>query len=147
MYTVRKQAALIARSLVPSLTKYHRRGESADEETDTLLQAWLSVACWSRWPMSSEVHSLMLSVQLFRCLPRLRPPSTVPWRIVLLRVLCRVTCPNHWSFLLFTVASTGSWGPTRIVIEYLTDSSLWLALISYDNYHKLRYSTVNASIK
>ena len=51
--------------------------------------------------MGRDAHSLMLSIQHFLCQPRHRPPSKVPWRMV----LCwRVTCPKHASFHLLTVS-------------------------------------------
>ena len=61
--------------------------------------------------MGRNVHSLMLSIQHFICRPRRRPPSKV-----LERLSWRVTCSNHLSFRLLTVARGGSCGPTRKLI-------------------------------
>ena len=96
------------------LTMAHRWGESADEETDVRCQPALSVAWLSSSGMLRVVHSLRLSSQLFLCLPRFRPPATVPCRIVLLRVSCLVSCPIFCSLHLLTVASKGSLGPTKL---------------------------------
>ena len=119
-----------------SLPEYHhhhqsldcgcRRGDMIAAETDFLLQAFLLVAVDSRSGVDMSVHSLMLSPQLFRWRPRLRPPATVPCMMVLERLSCRVTCPNHASLRLFTVARRGSCGPTRSSTLFLTDSLvLW----------------------
>ena len=61
-----------------SLTIAHRWGKSADEETNVRRQPALSVAWLSSSGMFRVDHSLTLSSQLFPCLPRFRPPSTVP---------------------------------------------------------------------
>ncbi|KAI0208660.1 hypothetical protein LSAT2_006639 [Lamellibrachia satsuma] len=45
------------------------------------------------------VHSFTLSAQLFSCLPRLRPPSTVPRRISLERPVDLMTHRKHRSLL------------------------------------------------
>ena len=49
-------------------------------------------------------------------LPTMVSPSKVPWRMVLERLLWHVTCPNHASFRLLTVARRGLCGPTRKLI-------------------------------
>ena len=54
--------------------------------------------------MGRYVHSLMLSIQHFLCRSRCRLPCRVPWRKVLERLTWGVTCPNHASFCLLTVA-------------------------------------------
>ena len=51
--------------------------------------------------MDGDVHSLMMSIQHFLCRPRCRPPSKLPWRLVLERLSWYVTCPNHANFRLF----------------------------------------------
>ena len=77
----------------------------------SLLQPARYSAFLIRVGVSILVHSLMLSSQLFACRPRFRPPSNVPCRMVLGRLLWRVTWPNHVSFLLLMVARRGSCGP------------------------------------
>ena len=57
----------------------------------------------------SSVHSAMLSVHFFLCLPLLLPPRTVSWRMVFDRHLALVTCSHQRSFLFFTVVSSSSW--------------------------------------
>ena len=52
------------------------------------------------------VHSLMLSIMHFLCRPRRRPPSKVPWRMVLERLSRRETCPNHANLCLSTKDNT-----------------------------------------
>ena len=54
--------------------------------------------------MHRDVHSLMLSIQHFLYRSRRRLPCRVPWRKVLERLSWGVTCPNHASFSLLTVA-------------------------------------------
>ena len=54
----------------------------------------------SRSGMGRNVHSLMLSIQYFLSRPRRRPRSNVTWRMVLERLLWRVTCPNHAEIVL-----------------------------------------------
>ena len=63
--------------------------------------------------MGRDVHSLTLSFQHFLCQPWHCPPSKVPWRMVLERLLWHVTCLNHLNFLLLTVARRDFCGPTR----------------------------------
>ena len=66
-------------------------------------------------PLSSgtwrtPVHSLMLSSDLFLCLPCLVPPFTVPCKIVLARPDERETWPCHCSLRLFTMVKRSSCG-------------------------------------
>ena len=58
--------------------------------------------------MGRDVHSSMFSIQHFLCRPRRRPPSRVPRRVDLERLLWRVACPNRASFRLLTVVRRGS---------------------------------------
>ena len=44
--------------------------------------------------------------------------------MVLERLSWRVTCPNHASFRLLTVARRGFYGPTRTLISLRTQSSV-----------------------
>ena len=99
-----------------------RGGDLSAEEADILLHAGLSVACIRSSGIGRLVHSLTLSDQLLRCLPRLRPPSTVPCMMVLHRLSCRVTWPNQASLRRLIVARSGSWGPTKVVTVFLTYS-------------------------
>ena len=54
-------------------------------------------------------HSITLLVQPLRGRPRMRTPSTVPCIMVLHRLSCRVTWPNHASFRRLTMARRGLW--------------------------------------
>ncbi|GFR91416.1 transformer-2 protein homolog beta [Elysia marginata] len=105
-----------------SLDLWGRRGDLRAEEAVFFRHASLSEADLTSSYIAIPVHSLMLSHQAFFCRPRLRLPSTVPWRIVLERLLCLVTCPNQASFRRFTVASKGSCGPTYATTNSQTDS-------------------------
>ena len=112
----------------PHLTSRHsparwgRRGDMRDALCASLLQPARSSAFLIRVGVSILVHSLMLSSQLFACRPRFRPPSNVPCRMVLGRLLWRVTWPNHVSFLLLMVARRGSCGPALDVTWARTKS-------------------------
>ena len=74
--------------------------------------------------MSRDVHSLMLSIQHLFCRLRRGPPSKVSRMMFLERLSWRVTCPNHASFHLCTVARRGFCGPTRKLILLCTQSSV-----------------------
>ena len=65
-----------------------------DDSAENLFQSFLRDALVSSSSMGRDVDSLMLSIQHFLCRPRRRPPSKVPWRMVLERLSWRVTCPN-----------------------------------------------------
>ena len=69
-----------------------------------------SAALWDL-ANSRSVHSLMLSSQLFVCLPCLLPPSTVPCKMVLARPDELETWPYHCSLRLFTIVRSSSSGP------------------------------------
>ena len=92
------------------------------EEADILLHAGLSEVWVKCSGIVRSVHSLTLSDQLFWCLPRLRPPSTVPCMIVSHGQSCLVTWPNQVSFRRLIVARSGSWGPTWMHTVFLTYS-------------------------
>jgi len=79
------------------------------------------------------VHSLMLSIQLLRCRPRLRAPATVPCMMVLERLSCRVVWPNHASLRLLTVVSSRSCGPTRSSTLFNTNSLVLCSLQDIPN--------------
>ncbi|GFR71588.1 hypothetical protein ElyMa_003817000 [Elysia marginata] len=109
-------------SLTQSLELWGRRGDLRAEESVFCRHASLFEADLTSSYIAIPVHSLMLSLQAFFCRPRLRLPSTMPWRIVLERLSCLVTCPNQASFRRFTVASKGSCGPTYATTNSRTDS-------------------------
>ena len=88
-------------------------GKMTDDSAEILLQSFLQEATVSSSGMGQDVHSLTLSIQHFLCQPQHRPPSKVPWEMVLERLLWRVTCSNHASFCLLTVARRGSCVPAR----------------------------------
>ena len=83
---------------------------------EILFESFQQEAIVSSSGMGRNVHSSVFSIQHFLCCPRRFPPSKVPWRTVLERLSRRVTCPNHASFRLWTLARRGSCGPTRKLI-------------------------------
>ena len=64
----------------------------------------------------------MLSIQHICCLPLLLLPSTDPCMMVLVRELCRLTCPYQVSFLRFTVSRSSSCGPVSSSTRFRTNS-------------------------
>ena len=102
--------------------RWGRTGDMRDALCASLLQLARYSAFLIRVGVSILVHSLMLSSQLFACRPRFRPPSNVYCRMVLGRLLWRVTWPNHVSFLLLMVARRGSCGPALDVTWARTKS-------------------------
>ena len=63
----------------------------------------------SSFGMGRDVHFLMLlSIQHFLCRPLRCPPFKVPWGMALERLSWSVTCLNHVSFRLLTIARRGS---------------------------------------
>ena len=58
-------------------------GDKRDDSAKILFQFFLQEVIVSSSGMGSAVHSLMLSIKHFLCRPRRRPPSKVPWRMVL----------------------------------------------------------------
>ena len=73
-------------------------------------------------PHSRPVHSLMLSSNLFLCLPCLLPLFTVPCKMVLARPDERETWPYHCSLRLFTIVRRSSCGPIACWILARTSS-------------------------
>ena len=118
----------VTHSLTHSLHFCSRRGDVKAEEAAVLLQAVLLAAVARRCGKVISVQSLTLSDRLCRCLPRLRPPSTVPCLTVLERVSCIVTWPNLASFRCLTVARRGSRGPTRLLSKLRTQSLVLCSL-------------------
>ena len=96
-------------SSVQSLDRLDRRRDMRNDSAEIFFQSFLQEALVSSSGMGRGVHSLTLSIQHF-------PPSKARWRMVLERLLWRVTCPNHASFRLLTAARRGSCGPTRELI-------------------------------
>ena len=88
-------------------------GDMRDVSAEILLQSFLQEALVSSSSTCRDAHSFMLSIQHFLCQPRCRPPSKVPRSMVLERLSWRVTCPNHASFRLLTVATRSFRGPIR----------------------------------
>ena len=104
--------------------------EHGDDSVVVLFQSFLREAIISSSGMGRDVHSLALSIQHFLCRPRRRPPSKVPWRLVLERLSWRVTC--SLSFSPLTVARRGSCEPARRLILLSTHSLVRLHLsLSY----------------
>ena len=59
---------------------------------------------WEQFWRGQGCPLFNVSIQHFQCQPQYCTPSQVPWRTVLERLLWCVTCPNHASFQLVTVA-------------------------------------------
>ena len=76
-----------------------RWGATDGLATSSLHSSRLSVSLMAA-PSVMPVHSGMLSSHLFFCLPLLRPPCTVPCRIVLASPEDLVMCPYHFSLRL-----------------------------------------------
>ena len=75
-------------------------GDTRDDSAEILFQSFMQEAFVGSFGLGRNVHSLMLSIQHFLCLSRRRPPSKVPWRMVLETLFWHVTCPNHANFHL-----------------------------------------------
>ena len=80
-----------------------------------------SIALWDL-PNSRPVHSLLLSSNLFLCLPCLLPPFTVSCKMVLARPDEQETCPYHCRLRLFTMVRRSSCGPIACWILARTSS-------------------------
>ena len=109
------------------------RGDMKDNSAETLFLSFLQEALASNSGISRDVHSLMLPIQHFFCWPQHRPSSKMPWRMVLERLSWHVTCQNHASFRLLTVAGRGSCEPTRkliLVRSHLTQRKVSKRLIT-----------------
>ena len=108
--------ASLSNSSVQSLYRFGRRGDMRDDSAEILFQSFLQEALVSSSGMGRDVHSLILSAQYFLGQPGRRPPSNVPWMMVLERPSWRVTCPNHASFCLLTVARRGSCPKRKLIL-------------------------------
>ena len=84
-------------------------GTTDDFTTSFLHFSVFSTALWDL-ANSGPVHSLMLSSHLFLCLPCLRPPFTVPRKMVLARSDEWKPYPYHCSLRLFTMVGRSSCG-------------------------------------
>ena len=95
--------------LAYSVVLVDRWGATDDLATSSLHSSRLSVFLMAA-PSDMPVHSGMLSSHLFLCLPRLRPPCTVPCRIVLASPEDLVTRQYHFSlrFLLWSRGLRGA---------------------------------------
>ena len=93
-----------------------------NDSEEILFQSFLQGALVSSSGTGRDVHSLMLNIRHFLCQPQCRPPSKVPRRMVLERLLQHVTCLNHPSFHLLTVVRRGSCGATSELILFCTQS-------------------------
>ena len=97
-----------------------RVGHGGRFSTDPLPVFSAKGPCEQFWH-GQGVHSLTLSIQISSADHSVTPPphpqtSKVPLRMVLERLSWRVTCPNHSSFHVVTVARRGSLGSTRRLI-------------------------------
>ena len=75
---------------------------------DPLLVFSAGYPCEQLW--HGQGCPLFDAVLHFLCQPQHPPPSKVPWKMGSERLLCHVTCLNHASFCLLTVARRGSCG-------------------------------------
>ena len=116
----------------PSLNCEGRWGTTDDFTTSFLHFSQFSTALWDL-PNSRPVHSLMLSSQLFLCLPCFLPPFTVPCRMVLAAPDERETCPYHCSLRLFTMVRGSPCDPIASWILART-SSLVTWSLSCENF-------------
>ena len=102
----------LSRSLSGPLGR-HRYDLATSSTHSSRLSVFLIAA-----PSVIPVHSGMLSSHLFFCLPLLRPPCTVPCRIVLASSEDLVMCPYHFSLRLF-LWSRGLRGAQWLMLLYL----------------------------
>ena len=86
-------------SSVQSLDCLGHQEDMRDDSAESLFQSFLQQALVSGSGRGRYVHSLMLSIQQFLCWPRHHPLSLVPWRMVLERLLWRVTCRTMHVFV------------------------------------------------
>ena len=93
-----------------SLNRQGRWGTTHDFTTSFFHFSRFSTALWDL-ANSRHVHSLMLSSNLFFCLPCLLPPFTVPWKMVLAGPDERETCLYYHSVCLFTMSRRSLCGP------------------------------------
>ena len=89
------------------LNREGRWGTTDDFTTSFIHSSLFSIALWE---LANSVYSLMLSSNLFLCLPCLLPPITVPCKMVLARPDEREACPYHCSLRLFTLVRRSSCG-------------------------------------
>ena len=85
---------------------------------------------------SIPVHSLILSSNLFLCLPHFLFPFTVPCRIVFARPEDLETWPNHLSFRFLTWVRNSSYSPMAVWIFLRTSSLVTWSL--YEMFNSLR---------
>ena len=85
---------------------------------------------------SIPVHSLILSSQLFFCLPLFLFPFTVPCRIVFAKPEDLETWPNHLSFRFLTRVRSLSYSPVAAWIFLWTSSLVTWSL--YEMFNSLR---------
>ena len=108
------QRATVQVSLAP--WPIRSSGNTADDSAEILFHSFLQEAFVSSSCMGRDVRSLMLSIQHFLCWQRRRPPLKCPEGWFWKGLLWCVTCPNHASFHLITVARRDACGPTRKLI-------------------------------
>ena len=132
-------------SLKTSLTHrhhHHQHHQSLNHEihwgtTDDFTTSFLHVSLFSTalWdlPNSRPVHSLMLSSNLFFCLPCLLPSFTVPCKMVLASPDEWKTCPYHCIFCLFMMVRRSLCGPSDCWILAWTSSSVTQPLYEMHN--------------
>ena len=98
-------------SSVQSLDQLGRRGDMRDDSVEILFQSFLQEALVSSSGMGRDVHTLMLSIWHFLCRPRRRPPSKVPWGMVLEKL------SSLWHACTMQVSSHDSYRVTAVTLN------------------------------
>ena len=127
--------------LLYPITLEGRRG-TTDEFATIPFHLDLFSAALVELAKSIPVHSLILSSQLFFCLPLFLFPFTVPCRIVFAKPEDLVTWPNHLSFRFLTRVRSSSYSPMTAWIFLRTSS-----LVTWSLYEMLNSHCSNSSQK
>ena len=125
-----------------SLNREGRWGSTDHFTTSFLHSSLFSAALWDL-ANSRFVHFLMLSSNLFLCLPCLLPPFTVPCKMALARRDERETCPYHYGLRLFTMVRRSSCGPVHkhVRMQIHTSPRRW-----HTDTHKHRHTRKHTDI-
>ena len=124
-----------------SLNRESRWG-TTDDFTASFLHFSLFSTALCDLANSRPVHSLMLSSNLFLCLPCLLPFLTVFCKMVLARPDKRETCPYDFSLHLFTMVRRSSCGPITWWILAQTSSLITWYLAVVPHFHGFCISAV-----
>ena len=99
-------------------------GKTDDFTTSCLRFRVFSGVLWDL-AKSTPVHSLMLSSNLFFCLPCLLPSFTVPRKTVLARPDEKETRPNHCSLRLFTMVRSSCGSAACGILTWTSSLVTW----------------------